>query len=107
MEIRQYVKDKNNQKVGLVLATLDPEKQDEVKIGFSKCNTKHDKFDRNRAIEIARIRAKKYSDRIYEKYNVPFLVEDVMPEFVERCRRYYKEKKLPDWVRQFENLYLA
>lgn len=100
MEIRQYLKDKNNKKVGIILATADDEK---VKIGFSKCNTKHDKFDKNRAIDIARIRAENYSDKLYDKYYVPFMVNEVMPEFIDRCMRYYKDKVMPNWIHLFVN----
>lgn len=104
MEITQYVKDKRNQKVGLLFATCDDKK---VKIGFSKCDTRYDEFDRDLAIEIAKNRAIKNSEILYHKYNIPFLVDDLMVEFIDRCRRYYKDKEFPDWVRQFDNLYLA
>lgn len=104
MEIKQYLKDKNNHKIGMVLAKSV---KNEVRIGFSKCNTVCDKFDRDRAVKIARVRAEKFSDQMYNKYNVPSDVEKIMPEFIDRCKRFYKDKILPEWSKNFENHYIV
>ncbi len=94
--VRQYIRDKKNQKVGLLVGLPD-DKNEKVLIGFSKCNTKHDKFDRELAIKIAEARAKKYSDQLINKYNIPFKVMENLPDFMERCGKYFKDKEMPNW----------
>lgn len=95
---RMYIRDKNNHKVGVLVAILDEEEQN-VRIGFSKCNTKLDSFDRDLGLHIASARARKNSDRLLTKYNVPFKVQEYLPQFLYSCGKYYKDKKFPHWVR--------
>jgi hypothetical protein len=59
---------------------------DEAFVTFSLCNLSKDKFDKERAIEIALDRCHKFN----EKKEVPVSIKKKYKNFVERCFRYFK-----------------
>lgn len=98
MEIWEYVKDKKNNKVGILYATADQKK---VKIGYSKYHPKFDEFKKDIGFDIAKGKALKFPEELFTRYNVPFIVQKKFPKFIERCRRYFKDKELPKWTKKF------
>lgn len=84
-EIVQHIRENGNP-VATLLGRKDPE-NGIVCIGYSKCNTKYDTFNKKKGIMIARGRAKvNISDR-----QIPFVVEENLPYFIDRCERYFKK----------------
>ncbi len=82
--LKEYVR-KKDQKVGMLLAlALDDEI---VRIGWSKLNTKFDKFDKEIAFALAFTRALNGTMKF-----VPRSMENQYVNFVERASRYYKDK---------------
>lgn len=106
MEIVEYVRDKKRRPYGVLYAY--PEGS-EVRIGFSKCNTKKDKFNKELGIEIAKERAKKrnITDSKYFKSNncptenIPKDVLKSLPIFIKRCKKYYKDKVVPEEIKYY------
>lgn len=92
--IKQFVK-KGNRKVG-VLVTFVNDYHGQVGIGWSKAHSKFDKFDKNRAEEIALDRAIKMKD--FDE--APVSLKKDMKKFVKRCQKYYKDKSLPQLEEQ-------
>lgn len=82
--LKKYVR-KNNQKVGMLVAV--PFDDGVVCIGWSKVNTKYDKFDREIAFSLAFTRAVLDTD-----LPVPLSIESQYYKFVNRVARYYKDK---------------
>jgi len=81
-EIIQHIRENGNP-----VATLLARKDDiGVYIGYSKCNTNYDTFNKKKGIMIARGRAK---PNISER-PIPFVVEENLPYFIDRCERYFK-----------------
>ena len=80
----QYVR-KNGKRIGIVVAIeLDT---DNVRIGWSLCNVKLDKFDRYRGLQIAVGRA------IYNSTtDIPQSVYPTLTHFAQKAKRYYKDK---------------
>lgn len=57
-----------------------------VYIGYSKCNTNYDTFNKKIGVMIAKGRARPDLNT----RPLPFIVEDRLPEFIDRCERYFK-----------------
>jgi len=85
--IKEFVKNKNGEKIGVLVATSIDDF--EVGIGWSKVHTQLDKFNKERGEEIAIGRAIKAKDLIY----IPLSFDKKMDDFIERCRKYYKDKE--------------
>lgn len=82
--ICQFVKGKNGQLIGCVVATS------RYSVGWSKCNTKAgDSFDKKRALQIALGRAK--LNPVIHHTDVPTSLRKVVKYFLnDRCIRYFK-----------------
>jgi len=93
--LKQYLRKQNGEKVGLMVAY--PDENGKIRIGFSKCWEKYDIFDKGLANHIAAGRAKKHSDYLPDKYNIPYTMALPLFYFVNRAKRYYKDKVLPQW----------
>ena len=82
--IKQYLRDKNNQKIGL-LVCLWNEDQDSAVIGWSRCGLR-DTFNVQQAHDIAVGRALLGDSG----RNVPYAILFDVFDFMGRCRRYFK-----------------
>jgi hypothetical protein len=83
----QYVKDKNGQRTGVVVAV------DRDMVGWSKCNIKKDKFNQDLAFVKAIGRARGISVP-----KPPVSVEPIFLKMVDRAQRYYKSIKMEAFV---------
>ena len=114
---------KSKQKVGVMLACIDPLNPEKVIIGFSLCHTRYDEFDhinfgmvkqKDIGKKIAHRRAIKYGDYVealvYDQklaenltgtVYVPASVNLALVKFVYDCYKYYKDKEFPVWVESF------
>ena len=97
--IWQYVRDRKNRKVGVVIAYRTDEGN--IMLGWSLCNKK-DKFDKTIALNKATQRAKhigvfqKIGNRIWSynmEDNVPRSITNTFINVSERAKRYYKDCK--------------
>lgn len=95
--IWEYVRDRKNRKVGVVIAYRTGEGN--IMLGWSLCDKK-DRFDRIIGLNKAIIRAKyldlfqKVGNRIWSHNmtdNVPHSVTDTFISVSERAKRYYKD----------------
>lgn len=94
----QYVR-KNREKKGVLIAVNHSFDKNRIVIGYSLCNTKHDKFNRNAAIEIAYGRALRWDKSLkYSFLNVPHSIREDFVLFVLRAKKYFKDKSLPEWI---------
>ena len=79
--IVQYFRDKNRVPRGVIVAVKSPEGYN---IGYSLCS-KYDRFEKRMAIKIAIGRA-----NFGDNSSVPYAISKSMPQFIDRCKRYYK-----------------
>lgn len=90
--IHEYIYDKRRQLKGVWVAAPIIDSSNKVSIGWSLCNKKlGDKFDKQRAFEIALGRACKASTAF-----LPMSLQEGYKFFTKRCRRYYKDKIVID-----------
>lgn len=96
--IWQYVRDRKNRKVGVVVAYRT---DNNIMLGWSLCNKK-DKFDKIIALNKASQRARqigdfqKVGDRIWSynmEDNVPRSITNTFINLSQRAKRYYKDCK--------------
>jgi hypothetical protein len=99
--LKQFIRDKKNNKVGVMVGLQADNK---VYIGISKCNTKHDLFDRDLGQGIAIERGVKLRDTHLVDFvdRVSFDDLDKLAGFVNRCERYFKDAEMPTWVREWK-----
>lgn len=93
-EIVQYVRDEYGNRTGVVVACLFPD--DNVVVSFSKCHKHLDNFDRERALDIARGRAKTFYETRKTGKEAPRLHSDVLPivaHVLNRATSYFKNAK--------------
>jgi hypothetical protein len=83
----QYIRDKKKIPHGVLVAVKNPEG---YSVGYSLCS-KHDRFEKRMALNIAIGRATLNGNITRE--NAPYAVSKMMPTFIERCKKYYKESK--------------
>jgi len=83
-DLIQYVRDRKRRRVGVMLAR---KVNDELKISFSLCNMKLDKFCKKRGLLIAQARLDKPKIR-----HVPQSVRHSLASFIDRAERYYHIK---------------
>lgn len=76
-----------NIKVGVVLGLRV---DDEIRIGWSKCNSIQDKFDPEVGIELARLRACKETPTTTP---VPSCIRNQVRQMAARCVRYFKDTR--------------
>jgi hypothetical protein len=84
----QYIRDENKNPRGVLVAV----KQDEsYKVGYSLCNKK-DRFQKKMALKIALARAVQTPFNLEQKldFDAGRVVRNMLPKFVERCKKYYK-----------------
>ena len=80
--IFEYIRDKKNRKIGVLVAL------DGGQIGWSKCNIKRDKFDKELGLRIATGRAEYGSFRADMPTDIRIVVEK---HFYDRSMRYFKQ----------------
>ena len=86
--IYSYVRNDKNQKVGVVVARsfeTDPK----VFIGYSKCNSTLEEFDKERGLEIAFDRAEK--SYLRENFYPPVSMIPDIKKMIERAKKYFKK----------------
>lgn len=88
----QYIRDKKNRKVGILLAYKDAD--GELMIGWSKCNMKRDRFNRDLAITKAFDRREPNS--IHFPDNLPQSLRETYESFCNRCVRFFYKKGMVD-----------
>ena len=93
MEIIEYVKDRKNRKVGVLLGSLIDEK---ISIGWSQAHIALDKFNSEKGKKIARGRLQGWGYNV----TVPHIIHKRMKKFVNRCQRYFKGKLLKSNIYQ-------
>lgn len=118
----EYIR-KSNQKVGVMIACVDPLDPERVIIGFSLCHIGYDEFDhinfglvkeKNFGKKLAHRRAMKYKDcveyivydkRLEENFKetvyIPATVNESLIKFIYDCYKYYKDKTFPVWVVEY------
>lgn len=79
----QYFRRKNAPRGALVAIKT----QDGFRVGYSLCR-KGDRFNKKMAIQIAIGRANHAHSE--ESTNIPREIRKIIPEFTQRCRKYYK-----------------
>lgn len=85
-EIFEYVKTKRG-RVGVLLGTM---KDDVIRIGWSRCNTKRcDVFDPKEGIKLAKHRA----TNDFNTYPIPQSLNKQARKFSSRCLRYFQNAK--------------
>jgi hypothetical protein len=89
--IKQFLKNKQNQKIGVLIAYAH---ENQVKIGYSACSPA-DVYDKYLGEVIATGRAEKGI------YYIPYRYYDTAVEFIERCNRYFKNEKMPEWTTEY------
>jgi hypothetical protein len=82
--IISYVRNRKGNPVGILVASKHKKS---FKVGYSLC-CKKDRFSREMGLKIAFGRSEAGSDEA-----VPHIIRRALPEFAERCRRYYKVAK--------------
>jgi len=92
---------KRQHKRRLIGVLVSFQHEDQIYIGFSKCNRK-DEFDKDIALDIAIGRAmcivNKKGDM--QPYSIPFSLATHFVEFVDRSKRYFKNAELNGTVDQ-------
>jgi hypothetical protein len=82
----QYVRNKKNIPLGVLVAVKTPEG---FRIGYSLCNKK-DRFNKNMALKIAIGRAGFGLELGSGESYPPHPVRKMIPAFYDRCKKYYK-----------------
>ena len=85
--IIRYLRNKKRVPFGVLVAVKNP---DGYNIGYSLCS-KYDRFEKKMALKIALGRANYNSTTLNESISVlPYAVAKAVPEFIDRCKKYYK-----------------
>jgi hypothetical protein len=106
-EISKWVKDKKGNRKGLFVAYNDV--NGNVCIGYSFCNLKHDKFDVIKANNLAYDRCHWFMNASVDSVmgGVPYEHINDFVNFIERCKKYYRDKSMPVWVSVLYSFLLA
>jgi len=97
----EYVWERKNgrrQKKGVLIGGK-LENEDLICVGFSSCSPR-DQFDRDFGNEVAIERALRFCERTPKK--IPFSIQDKLPKFIHRCKRYFKSNNFPSWVKKYD-----
>jgi len=91
-DIRTYTRDAKGRPTGIILACKSTRPDMKFAIGWAKCNTKLDKFNKPMAVKIAigRLTAAEDERCPCITKGMPHAVAKMLPKFVERCNRYFK-----------------
>lgn len=89
--IKQYLKNKQNNKIGVLLAYAHEGK---VRIGYAACSP-IDVYDKYLGEVIATGRAEKGISDLPNRYYSEAAV------FIGRCQRYFKNEQLPAWSEKY------
>lgn len=83
--LKQYVRDKNNNPIGVMLSVLV---DDCIQYGYSICH-KNDKYDKVKGMLIAfnRLNAKRMSA-------IPIKMESAFEDFIERSEKYWRKNRV-------------
>lgn len=87
---------KKREKTGILLCEIMDSNFNKVVLGFSLCNYR-DEFDKNMGFNIAKERAYKWQNKNIPP-KIPNSIKKQLLKFIERSKRYYKDKKFPEWV---------
>jgi len=92
-DIRTYSRDNKGRPTGILIATKSTRPDLKYAIGWAKCNTKLDKFDKPLAVKIAIGRLTDHEDHgvSFAVDGMPHAIRALLPAFVDRCNRYFKE----------------
>lgn len=103
MEIKKWVRNADNQKVGCLIAWRDGE-ENKVFIGYSFCDIRYDIFHPFIAVDKAIDKAHYLSyaknlDKIYDK--IPYKHKQDFLAFLSRCLCYFRDENIifPDWFK--------
>jgi hypothetical protein len=88
-----YLRDKSNNPVGVVVAIKDPDYGNEIRLGWSQCHTPLDRFNREKGIEIAIGRAR--CDR-QPKKPLPHDIRYALVNLLQRAKKYYQDASVSD-----------
>lgn len=94
MMVKQYIRNKKRQRIGLITATIEGDK---ALIGYSKCN-KEDVFCRDTGEIIANVRAKSLFGVKDLAEEVPHEIKKALPCFLKNHVRTLSGAKLPAWI---------
>jgi hypothetical protein len=91
-DIRTYTRDSKGRPTGIILATKSTRPGMKYVIGWAKCNTKLDRFNKPMAVMIAvgRLTAAEDDNSPCITVGMPHAVRQMLPKFTERCNRYFK-----------------
>ena len=87
-EIIQYVRNKKNERIGVVVAVKNDKPLQRFSIGWSKCHNTKDKFNKNVGLRIARTRA--VHGNPMDKMP-PQIIVPVYNKMCERGARYFQD----------------
>ena len=92
-DIRTYTRDAKGRPTGILIATKSTRPDMKYALGWAKCNTKLDKFDKPLAVKIAIGRLTDHEDHgvPFATEGMPHAIRALLPAFVDRCNRYFKE----------------
>lgn len=86
-ELIQHIRKENKEPVATLVGVKD--QTGCICIGYSKCHEKYDTFSKKKGVMIARGRARKDLNG----RDLPFVVEDYLPYFVDRCDRFFNKEE--------------
>jgi hypothetical protein len=91
-DIRTYTRDAKGTPNGVIIATKSTREGHKYHIGWSKANTKLDKFDKHMALQIAigRLKAAEDLGAAYIPKGMPHQIRKQIDRFIDRCDRYFK-----------------
>lgn len=91
-DIRTYTRDAKGAPTGIIIATKSTRPDMKYAIGWAKCNTKVDKFNKPLALQIAigRLKAAEDAGKPYLATGMPHQVRKLIDKFNDRCTRYFK-----------------
>ena len=108
-------------KKGVMIAFVDPENESKVSIGYSLCH-KRDRFDYRQGFRLEGLgvlyalqKADKHRETgnfiisfhpVHKQYSkstlkIPQSISDDLKRFINRCKKYYKDKEFPEWAIAF------
>jgi hypothetical protein len=91
-DIRTYTRDAKGTPTGIIIATKSTRPDMKYAIGWAKCNTKVDTFNKPMALKIAigRLKAAEDEGKPFLTAGMPHEVRRLIDRFNDRCTRYFK-----------------
>lgn len=99
-KLKQYIRDNDRNLIGLMVAIVDSDNNNYVHIGVSLCH-KEDKFDKDKAHELAILRAtnpnkwykiKGFYSCVDEGWRCHVDIEEQINKFMTRAMTYFQDK---------------